>query len=132
MAPSRYLGHYVAANLAARHDIRVRLAPGVSGGVTATVHLPPDLLVRDAALAAQTTATADGPPPQAPRAGGLRGRSQAGRALPGPGAVGAGEEAAVELEDHHAVGEGPQGLGDGGRRPSRSGTARPPSPPARG
>ncbi|HET8620324.1 MAG TPA: nitrate- and nitrite sensing domain-containing protein [Acidimicrobiales bacterium] len=67
VAPSRYLGHYVAANLAARHDIGVRLAPGVSGGVTATVHLPPDLLVRDAAPAAGLPPADSGPPPRAPR-----------------------------------------------------------------
>jgi signal transduction histidine kinase len=40
VAPSRYLGHYVVAQLAARHDVRVWLAPSPSGGVTAVVELP--------------------------------------------------------------------------------------------
>src|SRR5690606_3549068 len=44
VAPSKYLGHYVAGRLAARHGIRVRLAPGPSGqGIAATVDLPPSL-----------------------------------------------------------------------------------------
>jgi signal transduction histidine kinase len=46
VAPSKYLGHYVAGRLAARHGIRVQLAPGPSGhGIVATVDLPPSLLV---------------------------------------------------------------------------------------
>ena len=67
VAPSKYLGHYVAANLAARHDIRVRLAPGVSGGVTATVHLPPHLLVRDAVPEAGLPPAGSGPLPRPTR-----------------------------------------------------------------
>ncbi len=43
VAPSKYLGHYVAGNLAARHGIRVRLDSARSGGVTATVELPAGL-----------------------------------------------------------------------------------------
>jgi signal transduction histidine kinase len=47
VAPSKYLGHYVAGNLAARHGIVVRLlsTPG-RRGTTATVALPPELLVQ--------------------------------------------------------------------------------------
>ena len=50
VAPSKYLGHYVAGHLAARHGIDVRLhtslaAGAASGqGVTAVVGLPPALL----------------------------------------------------------------------------------------
>lgn len=46
VAPSKYLGHYVAGNLAARHGIVVRLqsTPG-RRGTAATVALPPGLLV---------------------------------------------------------------------------------------
>lgn len=45
ISPSKYLGLYVAGNLAARHGIRVRLqASEGSGGITATVHLPGDLV----------------------------------------------------------------------------------------
>jgi light-regulated signal transduction histidine kinase (bacteriophytochrome) len=45
VAPSKYLGHYVAGRLAARHGIRVQLAPNPRGaGIAATVDLPPRLL----------------------------------------------------------------------------------------
>ncbi len=46
VAPSKYLGHYVAGNLAARHGIVVRLqsTPG-RRGTAATVALPSELLV---------------------------------------------------------------------------------------
>jgi signal transduction histidine kinase len=43
-APSKYLGQYVAARLAARHGISVTLHGTMRAGVTATVHLPPGLL----------------------------------------------------------------------------------------
>jgi HAMP domain/Histidine kinase-, DNA gyrase B-, and HSP90-like ATPase len=39
VAPSKYLGHYVAGNLAVRHNIQVRLH-SAGFGTTATVHLP--------------------------------------------------------------------------------------------
>jgi signal transduction histidine kinase len=56
VAPSKYLGHYVAGNLAVRHGIRVGLAPTTgSRGITARIELPPDLLHQDALAA--------GPPP---------------------------------------------------------------------
>ncbi|HET6951160.1 MAG TPA: hypothetical protein VFI47_12340 [Acidimicrobiales bacterium] len=44
IAPSKYLGHHVAGNLAARHGIRVHLESGANGGITALVALPPSLL----------------------------------------------------------------------------------------
>lgn len=40
VAPSRFLGHFVVAQLAHRHDMTVALTPSPSGGVTATVTLP--------------------------------------------------------------------------------------------
>jgi K+-sensing histidine kinase KdpD len=43
VAPSKYLGHYVAGNLAARHRIHVRLQ-SEGRGVTAAVFFPPQLL----------------------------------------------------------------------------------------
>jgi signal transduction histidine kinase len=52
IAPSKYLGHYVAGNLAARHDVTVRLEPSPGSGVTAMIHLPPSLLAADATPAA--------------------------------------------------------------------------------
>jgi signal transduction histidine kinase len=48
IAPSKYLGHYVAGNLAARHDIGVHLDNSPGNGVTATVNVPPALLTTDA------------------------------------------------------------------------------------
>jgi hypothetical protein len=45
VAPSKYLGHYVAGNLAVRHGIFVRLQHSPGAGITATVHLPAGLTV---------------------------------------------------------------------------------------
>ena len=50
VAPSKYLGHYVAGNLAARHGIRVTLDNSPGNGVTATLDLPVELLTSDAEL----------------------------------------------------------------------------------
>ncbi|MGQ0825343.1 MAG: sensor histidine kinase [Actinomycetota bacterium] len=58
IAPSRYLGHYVVANLAARHDIRVQLSPSPSGGVLATVVLSPSVLASGAPVATRRAAAA--------------------------------------------------------------------------
>jgi signal transduction histidine kinase len=49
VAPSKYLGHYVAGNLAARHGIEIRLSPAPGQGITALVALPPALLAADTA-----------------------------------------------------------------------------------
>jgi len=43
VAPSKYLGHYVAGHLAARHDIAVELRAAGSSGVVSTIDLPPTL-----------------------------------------------------------------------------------------
>src|SRR5215471_2435421 len=45
IAPSKYLGHFVTGNLAARYDIAVRLQNSLGGGTTATVELPPGMLM---------------------------------------------------------------------------------------
>jgi anti-sigma regulatory factor (Ser/Thr protein kinase) len=44
VAPSRYLGHYVVAQLSLRHQIHVTLEPSPSAGVTAAILLPFALL----------------------------------------------------------------------------------------
>jgi signal transduction histidine kinase len=49
VAPSKYLGHYVAGHLAARHGIQVRLQGAPTFGVTATIHIPQDALVTEVA-----------------------------------------------------------------------------------
>jgi signal transduction histidine kinase len=71
IAPSKYLGHYVAGNLAARHGITVRLDNSPGNGVTATVNIPPTLLTTDAVTSAPVT------PPHGMRPSGV--------ALPGGG-----------------------------------------------
>ncbi|HEY8544492.1 MAG TPA: ATP-binding protein [Acidimicrobiales bacterium] len=43
VAPSKYLGHYVAGHLAARHDIAVELRPAGRQGIVSTIDLPPTL-----------------------------------------------------------------------------------------
>jgi signal transduction histidine kinase len=48
IAPSKYLGHYVAGKLATRHGIRVTL-DARDHGTTATISLPPELLAAGAA-----------------------------------------------------------------------------------
>jgi signal transduction histidine kinase len=51
IAPSKYLGHYVAGNLAARHHITVHLDNSPGNGITATIDIPPTLLTSDHGLA---------------------------------------------------------------------------------
>jgi signal transduction histidine kinase len=49
VAPSKYMGHYIAGKLAARHGIVARLHPNPSGeGVLATVGVPAHLLTSEA------------------------------------------------------------------------------------
>jgi len=55
IAPSKYLGHYVAGNLAARHDISVHLDNSPGNGITATIDIPPTLLTTDNAVASPVT-----------------------------------------------------------------------------
>src|SRR5690606_2738980 len=55
IAPSKYLGHYVAGNLAARHNIHVHLDNSPGNGITATIDIPPTLLTTDTDLAAPVT-----------------------------------------------------------------------------
>jgi hypothetical protein len=47
IAPSKYLGHYVAGNLAARHHIHLQLDPTPGTGITATITIPTALLTTD-------------------------------------------------------------------------------------
>ncbi len=55
IAPSKYLGHYVAGNLAARHNIHVTLDNSPGNGITATIDLPPTLLSAEQDLAPEVT-----------------------------------------------------------------------------
>jgi signal transduction histidine kinase len=76
IAPSKYLGHYVAGNLAARHGITVHLDNSPGNGVTATITLPASLLTTATALADPVT------PPRGQRA--VRLRSGSPPAVGGP------------------------------------------------
>jgi signal transduction histidine kinase len=55
IAPSKYLGHYVAGNLAARHGIRVQLTHSPGDGVTAIITLPGSLLTTEPVLSDPVT-----------------------------------------------------------------------------
>ena len=67
VAPSKYLGHYVAGNLAFRHGIRVTLSPtNGTRGTTATIELPVGLLHQDALLAGAPPSPTPSPPPPEP------------------------------------------------------------------
>ena len=76
ISPSKYLGHYVAGNLAARHGIRVGLDHSPGNGITATITLPPELLTTDPVTSAPVT------PPHGQRAV----RLSPGIPVPTPGA----------------------------------------------
>lgn len=47
VAPSRYLGHYVAGHLASRMGVTVELQDSPAGGVTARIDIPMSLLAND-------------------------------------------------------------------------------------
>jgi signal transduction histidine kinase len=53
VAPSKYLGHYVAGHLTSRLGIKVHLQSGAADGVTARVEIPASLLVDDEHAAPQ-------------------------------------------------------------------------------
>jgi signal transduction histidine kinase len=90
IAPSKYLGHYVAGNLAARHGITVHLDNSPGNGITATVRLPGSLLTSDSPIE-------DQPPVRASQSGGVL--------APVPDLVGA---------DAMAIGPGSNGLAGNG------------------
>ncbi|HET8621183.1 MAG TPA: ATP-binding protein [Acidimicrobiales bacterium] len=102
IAPSKYLGHYVAGNLAARHGIRVALDRTPGNGITATVVLPADLLTSEPVTTAPVT------PPHGQRAV----RLSPGVQVPPPGlsrrpAAGASSARFAALESQDS---GPQGI----------------------
>ena len=47
VAPSRYLGHYVAGHLASRLGVVVELQDSPAGGITARIDVPMGLLIDD-------------------------------------------------------------------------------------
>jgi hypothetical protein len=89
IAPSKYLGHYVAGNLAARHGIGVHLDNSPGNGITATIDIPPTLLTTDTAVAAPVTPPHGSPSVRGVRATGLPSAPSAPQV-----AIGGGWEAA--------------------------------------
>jgi signal transduction histidine kinase len=67
VAPSKYLGHYVAGNLAGRHSIRLELQGARRQGIVAMAHLPADVLAVDDAATSWPVRTQPLGGPQAPR-----------------------------------------------------------------
>jgi hypothetical protein len=111
VAPSKYLGHYVAGTLAARHGIAVHLQALPTGGITAIVHLPHSVLTSDV--------------PPSPVLG-----SPPGRLAPGPG-PGRGPDSGRWAEPD-VPGPGPAGPGGLVPVPVQSRPSRPARPaPAR-
>ena len=103
IAPSKYLGHYVAGNLAARHNIHVTLDNSPGNGITATIDLPPTLLTSEQDLAPEVT------PPHGHRP-----------VLPGtPGALAPPPRPAVSALPGPLAGQGPTFAGLGSRRTAR-------------
>jgi signal transduction histidine kinase len=91
IAPSKYLGHYVAGNLAARHGIIVHLDNSPGNGITATVRLPASLLTTDIPIEDQPPVRASQSAGGLPPAPDLVGAVAAGL---GPGSNGAASNGA--------------------------------------
>jgi hypothetical protein len=117
IAPSKYLGHYVAGNLAARHGITVHLDNSPGNGITATVRLPASLLTSDSPVE-------DQPP--------VRASQSANAPAPVTDLVGA-EAAAIGPAPDGAAGNGAGSrpvLFPVGRAPGPEPVPAPPPPPA--
>lgn len=80
VAPSRYLGHYVAGRLAARMGAKVALSAGQGGGVIATVEVPLASLMSDAEATKAIEQAAQAAAAPAP----TRGRAKANDVHPDP------------------------------------------------
>jgi signal transduction histidine kinase len=105
IAPSQYLGHYVAGMIAQRHDITVRMDSDGVRGTRATVTLPPSLLsdegtppaavpVAHWTFASPAAAPAiPPPPPAAPLAAAPSGVVHVGRQAPQPAPAATGTAA---------------------------------------
>jgi signal transduction histidine kinase len=117
IAPSKYLGHYVAGNLAARHGITVHLDNSPGNGITATVRLPASLLTTDSPVE-------DQPP--------VRASQSASTLAPVPGVpdlVGAEQAAIGPAADGNGAGSRPPLFPVGGA-PAPERLPAPPPPPA--
>jgi len=131
VAPSKYLGHYVAGNLAARHDIRVHLRSSPGTGIIATLEIPSDLLTVEAATAMPSLEgpgqgfLAPGPAPAAVGAGPNGGRG------PGPTAPTDDQWASlVRLGDQGGSWQAPGAPARPAPQPARPPVAPAPAAPA--
>ena len=99
IAPSKYLGHYVAGNLAARHGINVTLHNSPGHGITATINLPPTLLTAEPGGLPEGSGVPALQAPPSPRPAGVGSAMSAfeAYALEQPNAAGAGAPAVLEL-----------------------------------
>ncbi len=64
--PGRYLGHFVAGRLAARHDLAISLQASHSGGLVARVRIPGDLIEQPVADLSAAAELRSAPPEPAP------------------------------------------------------------------
>jgi signal transduction histidine kinase len=92
IAPSKYLGHYVAGNLAARHGITVHLDNSPGNGITAMIRLPASLLTTDSPVEDQPPVRASQSAAALPPAPDLVGAVAGGIGPGSNGAAGNGAE----------------------------------------
>jgi signal transduction histidine kinase len=159
IAPSKYLGHYVAGNLAARHGIHLQLDNAPGQGITASIDLPPGLLTSEApsgdpitdphgnrAIAARVAEAAQAARGEVSGGGVVAGGGVAAGAGGGAGGGGGGERAPSPAWGigpaggaGQVPGSGAGGLGGPGRSggpgglgvPGGPGTGAPPAEPMR-
>jgi signal transduction histidine kinase len=101
IAPSKYLGHYVAGNLAARHGIRVHLDETPGNGITATITLPMSMLTTEQVTTAPVT------PPHGQRAASLPTTSRPGEPAPTRGGGNGGAPASLPPAPARPAGPAP-------------------------
>jgi hypothetical protein len=111
---SRMMGLYVVGRLATRHGITVRLRQSETGGVSAFVRIPIDVLANR--FEQRPDDTAGGPPPAAASPDGRPGRPAALAMPPAPG-------------PQQGPGPRPLGPGSAGDLPRRPLSGRPGGPP---
>jgi signal transduction histidine kinase len=107
IAPSKYLGHYVAGNLAARHGIVVHLDNSPGNGITATIRLPGSLLTTDIPIEEQPPVRASQSAGEVPPAPDLVGAVAGGLGPGSNGAAGNGAESQPPFPTGDARGPGP-------------------------
>jgi signal transduction histidine kinase len=130
IAPSKYLGHYVAGNLAARHGIGVRIDASPGNGITATVNIPPALLTTEPVVGVPAVPPDEGR--ELPAAGQPVAPEPVGvAAVAGVGATSAPEAGAREAVDSWRNGGHEPGVTSSWPAPVGLSTGTPPPEPSR-